>query len=81
MAIGQGMIRCQVAIHLQTHKGIRTLLAKRFEIVEVDEFRCATYAQTVLKDIATEGEDCLIPDFAAPPADPNLEKRGSWTGT
>ena len=29
----------------------------------------ATHAQTVLKDIATEGEDCLIPDFAAPPVD------------
>ena len=78
-AIGQGMIRCQVAIHLQTRDpGIRTLLAKRFEIVEVDEFKhlwCATRAQTVLKDITTEGEDCLIPDFAAPPADPHLEKR------
>ena len=46
-AIGQGMIRCQVAIHLQTRDPrIRTLLAKRFEIVEVDEFKTSVVCNT-----------------------------------
>ena len=44
--------------HPSPTKGIRTLLAKRFQVVEVDGFRTVQYMYS--KDISTEGEDDLI---------------------